>query len=116
MKGLLVFVYRGVSFGDCTAGGMSSRVDKFVLINDEQKDAEVFEPDGDAPALVLVRRWAGTSREYLHAEPLDKPDDKLGPMMGGNFIYSSDSRFPSSYPIPIHDRFETQEQYDANWD
>ena len=33
-------------------------------------------------------------------------------MFGGNFVYTSDSRFPSDYPIPIHDRFETQEQYD----
>jgi hypothetical protein len=26
--------------------------------------------------------------------------------MGGTFIYSSDSRFPSKYPIPLHDRVE----------
>ena len=115
MKGLLVFVYRGVSFGDCTAGGMSSRVDKFVLVG-ENEDCDVFEADENSPALKLVRREAGTKREYLHAEPLETPDGKLGPMMGGNFIYSSDSRFPSRYPIPIHDRFETQEQYDSHWD
>lgn len=36
----------------------------------------------------------------------------LGPMFGGQFIYSSDSRFPSDQPIHIHDRFETQAQYD----
>jgi hypothetical protein len=27
-------------------------------------------------------------------------------MFGGTFIYSSDSRFPSKYPIPLHDRVE----------
>ena len=113
MKGLLVFVYRGVSFSDRTAGGMSSRVDKFVLVDEK---CEVFEADENAPALRLVRRWAGTKREYLHAEPLERSEGKLGPMMGGNFIYSSDSRFPSPYPIPIHDRFETQEEYDRNFD
>jgi hypothetical protein len=27
-------------------------------------------------------------------------------MFGGTFIFSSDSRFPSHYPIPLHDRVE----------
>jgi hypothetical protein len=29
-------------------------------------------------------------------------------MFGGTFIYSSDSRFPSKYPIPLHDRVEME--------
>jgi len=29
-------------------------------------------------------------------------------MFGGNFIYTSDSRFPNKYPIAIHDRYEIQ--------
>jgi hypothetical protein len=28
-------------------------------------------------------------------------------MAGGTFIYSSDSHFPSRYPIALHDRWET---------
>ena len=27
-------------------------------------------------------------------------------MAGGNFIVSSDARFPGRYPIPVHDRTE----------
>lgn len=28
-------------------------------------------------------------------------------MFGGTFVYSSDSRFPEKYPVPLHDRFES---------
>jgi hypothetical protein len=28
-------------------------------------------------------------------------------MFGGNFIHTSDSRFPSSAPIAVHDRVES---------
>ena len=31
---------------------------------------------------------------------------RQGGMMGGNYITSSDSRFPTTAPIPVHDRFE----------
>jgi hypothetical protein len=36
------------------------------------------------------------------------PDGKArtGGMFGGNFITTSDSRFPVTAPIPVHDRFE----------
>ena len=39
------------------------------------------------------------------------PKGNVGYMFGGNFIHTSDSRIPNDYPIPIHDRQETQEQY-----
>ena len=31
---------------------------------------------------------------------------RTGGMFGGNFVTTSDSRFPTSAPIPVHDRFE----------
>lgn len=69
---------------------------------------EVTEAGPDCPPLVL-----GMAGGRVHAKPMTIPGDKLGPMFGGNFIYSSDSRFPFDHPIHLHDRFETQEQYDA---
>jgi len=97
------------TLGDCTNGGVTSRVNAVVLLGETEPV-----PTRTAPVvyLRLVRRWAGTPREYLHAEPIEQPKDCVGPMMGGNFIYSSDSHFPSRYPIPVHDRFETPEQYE----
>jgi len=39
--------------------------------------------------------------------PLDEDGKpRRGGMFGGNFIESSDSRFPVQAPIPVHDRFE----------
>jgi len=55
----------------------------------------------------------------VHAEPLEAPPlGGVGWMFGGNFIYSCDSRFQAlcGYPIPVHDRCETVEQYVRNFD
>ena len=111
-KGLLVFVYRN-TLGDCTADGVTSKLDKMVLLDVPNTP---FEPkDDQSDALVLVKREL-FGKEYIHAEPVHKKPGMVGPMFGGNFIYSSDSRFPSKYPIPVHDRFETQAHYDSHFD
>jgi hypothetical protein len=106
LRGLLVDVLRCADGRDCTAGGVTSRVTKAVLVED---DCELgpFEPDERAPALrFVVRNVRG--RRCVHAEPIDQPiEGKVGPMFGGNYVTSSDGRFPSDYPIPVHDRFET---------
>ena len=99
MKGLLVWVYR--PHFDCTNGGVTSHNNTVLLIGENVP--EIFEP-GDLPVLKLVKRQlSGDDKPpYLHAQPIEGN----GYMMGGNFIYSSDSRFPSNYPIPVHDRRE----------
>jgi hypothetical protein len=104
-KGLLVHVLRSV--GDCTNGGVTTRYEKFVLVGEGV--AEIFAPSEDAPELQLGRRG-----DYIYAVPTEEPKGShMGPMSGGNFIYTSDSRFPSRQPIAVHDRFETPEQYEA---
>lgn len=41
------------------------------------------------------------------ARPVDENGQpRRGGMFGGNFITTSDSRFPVTAPIPVHDRFE----------
>jgi hypothetical protein len=110
MKGLLVFVLRHADGTDCTNGGITSKVSKAILVGDGIP--EIFTPNEDAPALRLVRR--NIDGEYLHAEPVEGKDAKrVGWMTGGNFIYTSDARFPSRQPISVHDRQETVEQYEA---
>lgn len=96
MKGIPAQTYRDNS--NCTNGGISSRYDRFVLTG--EGIAEVFEPDDDMPELQLKVR-CGT---HLCCEPSFEPTG-AGWMFGGNFLYSSDSRFPE-YPIAIHDRQE----------
>lgn len=108
MKGLLVFVLRSTT--DCTNKGVSSRVDQFVLTG--PGIPEIFDPSPKSPELRLVRRNIG-NEEYLHAEPVKRPTGMAGPTAGGNFCYTSDSRFPLNYPISIHDRFDTWADHDA---
>ncbi len=56
----------------------------------------------DEPALWLViNTYHGV--EYRHLEPTTYV---YGWSFGGNFAWTSDSRFPNQYPLPIHDRRE----------
>jgi hypothetical protein len=105
-KGLSVEVYRYGTY-DCTNNGISAKQDNLILVDTEGP----FIGD-ETNSVKLVKRNFGWG-DYVHAEPIQQPEGMVGPMFGGNFIYSSDSRFPAKYPIPIHDRFETQEMYDA---
>lgn len=97
-KGIPASTYRDNT--DCTNGGISSKHDRFVLTGGGI--AEVFEPTEDMPELRLTIR--GTNHDHLCCEPAFIPTGR-GWMFGGNFLYSSDSRFPE-YPIAIHDRQE----------
>jgi len=107
--GLLVFVYRDASGGDYTNGGISSKVDQLTLINVEGP----HEPSDAAPAAMLNKGPLGS----MNITPVDKPAGVVGPMSGGNFAACSDSRFGKAAgfygAVAIHDRFETQELYDA---
>lgn len=99
MKGLLALIFRS-SIGDCSHGGVSGRADRVVVVDNAMPG--VFAPDARTPAVKLVQRG-----KWLHAEPVERRAG-AGPMFGGTFIWSSDSRFRavSEYPIPLHDRWE----------
>ena len=106
MQGLSVDVYRGLH--DCTLGGLSARYNEFILVGEGVPG--VFDVTPEMPALILVKRIIH-GNPYLHARPADEPlPGNVGWMFGGNFIWTSDSRFPNKYPIAIHDRQETREQ------
>lgn len=55
--------------------------------------------------LVLVEK-VFFGEVYLRAIPKSILDSGVRSMFGGNFIYTSDSRFPSDHPIKVHDRVE----------
>ena len=113
---LSVSVYR-CPLGDCTGGGVSSRVTSPTLFfNCTRKEAiEYCNKYNMDPAdqLILVERqlW---NEDHFYAEPLVKPAyaGQCNQMFGGNYIMTSDSRFPhqnglrTAYPIPVHDRYE----------
>jgi hypothetical protein len=117
MKGLTVSIYKN-DLGDCTLGGVSSKFNSLVLV-DEQINAP-FEVAENEVYLVIIRRQL-FGETYLHLAPrVNGKDVKqsgfIGGMFGGNFAYCSDSRFSaiSKRPLPIHDRFETQQFYNLN--
>ena len=90
-KGIFCEVLRPAGYPDCTAGGISSRFVQVLLVGDGVPAC--FEARPDTPIVTLVRRNLDRG-EYLHVEPIDKPAGSWnGPMAGGNFIYSCDSRF-----------------------
>lgn len=97
-RGLLVHVYRQ-RLGDCTNGGISSKFDSFILVG--PGIPEIFEAREEVPVLYLMKG-------SITGQPIAKPslDDKIWWMFGGNFVYTSDSRFPSEQPIKIFDRRE----------
>ena len=93
---------------DCTLGGPTSQHDRVLLFG------EGYTPGSSRPdrAAFFLRERGGA----IHAYPADIPEGEKGFsgwQFGGNFIYTSDSRFPNQYPIPVHDRRETTEQYRA---
>jgi len=104
---------------DCTNGGISSRHKTLYLLCEDQEKAQK-EPwywskvDENDERLVKIVRSTSCGRPYVHAEPVNDPNKReIGYMFGGNFVYTNDSRFPEKYPIPLHDRSETWEEYDA---
>lgn len=103
VRGLLVEVLRQADGHDCTAEGVTSKFDKAILVG--EGIPAIFQPTPDCPALELRKKWPNTLKEYLYAVPADLPESTWV-TFGGNFIYTSDSRFPGRYPIPVHDRIE----------
>lgn len=104
--GLIVDVFRD-GYGDSSNRGLSSKHAAFVLL--DENVVGPFAPSEDQPALRIVRRtlpWkaGGGTEVYMHLVPVGLEDKQT--MFGGTFAYSSDSRFPASYPLPIHDRIE----------
>lgn len=99
---LSVMVYK-FPLGNC--GGITDTV-KDIYIPCETGPNKFEEIN---PELIFIPEQRGTN--YFAVKPLLQPNDKVGPMAGGNLAYSSDSRCPVVYHI--HDRFETQDEYNA---
>jgi len=109
MKGLPCEIFKD-NMGDCTNNGSSSKATRALLIGEGVDGWMNTSECSDMPIYKIVRRNI-CNKEYLHVEPIEQPKG-AGWMAGGNFLYTCDSRFPNSYPLSIHDRQETWEQYE----
>ena len=113
-KGMILSIYIAEGYRQC--GGVITRTCKEVLLVGEGVP-EIFDARPDRPAVKLVRRpnLGRDGGDYKHIEPVDAvPAGQTGYMMGGAYVGSSDSRVRDilgDYPLPLHDRSETWEQY-----
>ena len=120
MRGVTVHVYRS-DLGDCTGGGVTSpnrsKGKIFVVFDPSLSEGnlklEDCMKDDRFVCMHVVRRSLGGS-EYLHVEPINQPQGMVGPMFGGNYA-KGQMRGLCQYPLPIHDRFETEEDYSRNF-
>ena len=114
IKALPIYVYRQADGSDCTNNGISSRYDRLLCVcNDGFIDVDESDPPEN---LVKVVRRELFGRVIYHLEPVTRPTG-VGWMAGGNYASSSDSRFSELVgemygAVSIHDRQETQEQYE----
>jgi hypothetical protein len=115
--GMIVTVYRAPpsQWGDATNGGVSSRATRLCVVNVPGP----FEPSADVPGVELVSHVRGC----VSLVPTSETDarmgsrDYAGPMMGGNYAGTCDSRFNDKVrkllgqdfygAVAIHDRFDT---------
>ena len=95
-------VYRTDS-RDCTNCGISARRTSLYILGCEGP----LEPE-DIRECVRIESRKVAGCEYRHARPVYFPNRWY--MAGGNFLYTSDSRYGEytgiRYPLPIHDRYE----------
>lgn len=89
---------------DCTNGGISKDRSSLYILSDQKGP---FEPQ-DIRECVYIARRVTKGEEHTCCKP--EYLRGLWYMAGGNFLYSTDSRFKeitkSKYPIPIFDRCE----------
>lgn len=87
---------------DCTAGGVTHRMPERLVVPCE--DGHISEEEVAARGYIVLE--TGTAGGAMHFKPRGV---KGWTMFGGNFVYTSDSRFSKKYgrhPVHVHDRIE----------
>ena len=101
LTGLPVSIYKS-PLGDSTANGLSSKHSRLLLVGESIEQVPFKVPEGEDYLVAVYRERF----DDVIAIPKSILDEGVRPMFGGNFAYSSDSRFTESAPIKIHDRVE----------
>jgi len=102
MRYLPVSVYSNNSYGDCSNNGVTfTNPDNLVV-----PCSDGFLTEVDVATNGYIKLEVGEAGNLMHFKPVGLEG---WTMMGGNFVYSSDSRFIRTYgprPISVHDRVE----------
>ena len=114
MKGLTVNVYRNSDHIDCTYSGISSKFSRLTILPTESTNKVginipgIFHPSEDCPGIYIFHR--PQFDDLIACPDIEYGTGKSWWMFGGNFIYTSDSRFPAKNPIKVFDRNESSKQ------
>jgi hypothetical protein len=111
MNSILTFTLRH-SLGDCTNNGLTSKKDSIelyygsdlTLALDSVRTEGILDELPEDSLILIERNLFGKPANY--AVPVSILKKGKHSMAGGNFIYTSDSRFPHDGPISVHDRVE----------
>lgn len=104
-KGMTCYILKDASQkADCSLDGISNRYTEVLLIG--ENIPKIFEADGDLPVVRIENHY----KHYVRAVPVNAKHDDEMMAMGGCFIWTTDSRFPADYPVPLHDRDMTKEK------
>lgn len=116
-----VTVYRGKY--DCTNHGISSKYDELLVACPDGHRVVDSDNLPENFAMVEARHLFGKVCYTIYPAGVDEkgnivPRDGKWWMMGGNYAGTSDSRFSNMLDgfygaVAIHDRYETQEEYEA---
>lgn len=107
MKAITASIYENKMIGNCSNNGISSRFDRVLILCEDG----YIDVDGTEENLCEVRYITFGGQTHMFAEPVAAPKG-IGWMDGGSIVYTSDSRFPSDYPLRLHDRQETHKEYE----
>lgn len=107
VRALSVEIYEGKGIGNCSNNGISERF-RSVLLQCDEGNLEV-DLDNAPENFCVIDEIMG----HKFVRPYARPTE-IGWMAGGAFVYTCDSRFRrmSEYPLSLHDRQETQRDYD----
>lgn len=125
-----ILKHKGQSFAN---GGISDEFDEAILVLEDSSIPGNIPISGEAPGsfdlplIVLTAGPLGTVRAQradINGVPVASGGDKtVGPMAGGSFVASSDSRFSEEVArvlgrrfygaVSLHDRHESPAQYEA---
>ena len=92
VKTLTLKVLRPAGFPDCTNGGASAAFDRIKVIVDDGLTTEVDLDDAPADLFRLDVVSIGPYKG-AHLVPVRQPRGMVGPMAGGNYATTSDSRW-----------------------
>lgn len=105
MNYLPVNVYTSGGY-DCTAGGVTHRMPERLVVPCEDGHITLEDVANRGYVVLELKTMNVGGRESVSF----KPEGIRGhSMFGGNFVYTSDSRFAKKYgrqPIHVHDRVE----------